>query len=156
MSCHVCAAYALVALRVSKQHASTTTACGPHQPDLSGESASCSKGSPRRSSFEAVVIAIKCGNLSLFVCLLDPLSACRLPSSLSVGQVDKGRLWLFEQEQTLGGSNVTTVIRMTVLKLKSGGLWVHAPVAPTRQVSPLHNWHMHVPSVLCCVCELYA
>ena len=50
-------------------------------------------------------------------------------------QVDKGRLWLFEQEQTLGGSNVTTVIRMTVLKLKSGGLWVHAPVAPTRQVS---------------------
>ncbi|KAL3157286.1 hypothetical protein ABBQ38_001518 [Trebouxia sp. C0009 RCD-2024] len=48
-------------------------------------------------------------------------------------QVDKGRLWLFEQEQTLGGSNVTTVIRMTVLKLNSGNLWVHAPVAPTRE-----------------------
>ncbi|KAL0019064.1 hypothetical protein WJX79_006492 [Trebouxia sp. C0005] len=48
-------------------------------------------------------------------------------------EVDKGKLWLFEQEQSLGGSNVTTVVRMTVLKLKSGGLWVHAPVAPTRQ-----------------------
>ena len=24
---------------------------------------------------------------------------------------------------------------MTVLKLQSGGLWIHAPVAPTRQVS---------------------
>lgn len=48
-------------------------------------------------------------------------------------EVDKGRLWLFEQEQSLGGSNVTTVVRMTVLKLKSGGLWVHAPVAPTRE-----------------------
>jgi len=56
-------------------------------------------------------------------------------------QVDKGRLWLFEQEQSLGGSNVTTVVRMTVLKLKSGGLWVHAPVAPTRQVSAAkHCW----------------
>lgn len=47
-------------------------------------------------------------------------------------QVDKGSLWLFEQEQALGFSNVTTVVRMTVIKLKSGGLWVHAPIAPTR------------------------
>lgn len=33
--------------------------------------------------------------------------------------------------QSLGFSNVTTVTRMTVIKLASGGLWVHAPVAPT-------------------------
>lgn len=30
------------------------------------------------------------------------------------------------------GLNVSTNVRMTVIKLKSGGLWVHAPVAPTR------------------------
>lgn len=68
-------------------------------------------------------------------------------------QVDKGRLWLFEQEQTLGGSNVTTVIRMTVLKLNSGNLWVHAPVAPTRQVSSPARLQLQiaVASILCVV-----
>ncbi|KAH7440805.1 hypothetical protein KP509_03G011300 [Ceratopteris richardii] len=48
-------------------------------------------------------------------------------------EVDKGRIWIFEQEQALGFSSVTTNIRMTVIKLKSGGLWVHAPVAPTKE-----------------------
>ncbi|CAL5185939.1 unnamed protein product [Lathyrus oleraceus] len=43
----------------------------------------------------------------------------------------KGSIWLFEQEQALGFSSVSTNIRMTVIKLKSGGLWVHAPIAPT-------------------------
>ncbi|KAL3633219.1 hypothetical protein CASFOL_022746, partial [Castilleja foliolosa] len=45
----------------------------------------------------------------------------------------KDRIWLFEQEQALGFSNVSTNIRMTVIKLKSGGLWVHAPIAPTKE-----------------------
>ncbi|CAN6332439.1 unnamed protein product [Urochloa humidicola] len=47
----------------------------------------------------------------------------------------KGRIWLFEQEQeqALGFSSVSTNIRMTVIKLKSGGLWVHAPIAPTKE-----------------------
>jgi hypothetical protein len=52
----------------------------------------------------------------------------------------KGCIWLFEQEQALGFSSVSTNIRMTVIKLKSGGLWVHAPIAPTDeciQVFPL-------------------
>uniref|UniRef100_A0A803QKU1 T4P13.26 protein n=1 Tax=Cannabis sativa TaxID=3483 RepID=A0A803QKU1_CANSA len=43
----------------------------------------------------------------------------------------KGSIWLFEQEQALGFSSVSTNIRMTVIKLKSGGLWIHAPIAPT-------------------------
>ncbi|KAG0451833.1 hypothetical protein HPP92_026008 [Vanilla planifolia] len=43
----------------------------------------------------------------------------------------KDCIWLFEQEQALGFSSVSTNIRMTVIKLKSGGLWVHAPIAPT-------------------------
>ncbi|KAJ7000881.1 hypothetical protein NC653_011369 [Populus alba x Populus x berolinensis] len=30
-------------------------------------------------------------------------------------------------------SSVSTNIRMTVIKLKSGGLWVHAPIAPTKE-----------------------
>ncbi|OAY80010.1 uncharacterized protein LOC109708840 [Ananas comosus] len=42
-------------------------------------------------------------------------------------------IWLFEQEQALGFSSVSTNIRMTVIKLKSGGLWVHAPIAPTKE-----------------------
>lgn len=45
----------------------------------------------------------------------------------------KGSVWLFEQEQALGFSSVSTNIRMTVIKLKSGGLWVHAPIAPTKE-----------------------
>jgi hypothetical protein len=42
-------------------------------------------------------------------------------------------MWLFEQPQSLGLSNVTANVRMTVIKLVGGGLWVHAPVAPTRE-----------------------
>lgn len=48
-------------------------------------------------------------------------------------EVEKGRMWFFEQPQSLGGSNVTTNVRMCVIKLKSGGLWVHAPIAPTTE-----------------------
>ncbi|KAM0881441.1 hypothetical protein ACQ4PT_032992 [Festuca glaucescens] len=45
----------------------------------------------------------------------------------------KGSVWLFEQEQALGFSSVSTNTRMTVIKLRSGGLWVHAPIAPTKE-----------------------
>ena len=47
-------------------------------------------------------------------------------------QVEPGTIWCFEQEQSLAGINVTTTIRMTVVKLQSGELVVYAPVAPTR------------------------
>ena len=40
-------------------------------------------------------------------------------------------IWTFEQEQTFAFTNVSTVVRMTVVKLKSGGLFVYAPIAPT-------------------------
>ncbi|KQK05449.1 uncharacterized protein LOC100838386 [Brachypodium distachyon] len=45
----------------------------------------------------------------------------------------KGSVWLFEQEQALGFSSVSVNTRMTVVKLRSGGLWVHAPIAPTKE-----------------------
>lgn len=48
-------------------------------------------------------------------------------------QAVKDVIWLFEQEQALGFSSVSTNIRMTVIKLKSGGLWIHAPIAPTKE-----------------------
>eukprot|EP00250_Pteridium_aquilinum_P000421 c10462_g1_i1 orf=147-1571(+) len=54
-------------------------------------------------------------------------------------EVDKGRIWIFEQEQALGFSSVTTNTRMTVIKLKTGGLWVHAPIAPTKECIQLLN-----------------
>ena len=48
-------------------------------------------------------------------------------------EIVKGAMWTFERPQSLGFSNVTTNVRMVVIKLKSGGLWVHAPIAPTKE-----------------------
>ena len=49
-------------------------------------------------------------------------------------ELEKDSIWLFEQPQGLGLSNVTANVRMTVIRLEAtGGLWVHAPVAPTRE-----------------------
>eukprot|EP00775_Hariotina_reticulata_P008698 gene8698-8879_t len=47
-------------------------------------------------------------------------------------EVVKGQIWTFEQTQAFF-FDVFTPVRMTVIKLKSGGLWVHAPVAPTQE-----------------------
>jgi hypothetical protein len=46
-------------------------------------------------------------------------------------QVVKGQIWTFEQTQAFF-FDVFTPVRMTVIKLRSGGLWVHCPVAPTQ------------------------
>ena len=47
-------------------------------------------------------------------------------------ELEKNSIWLFEQPQGLALSNVTANVRMTVIRLEeTGGLWVHAPVAPT-------------------------
>lgn len=48
-------------------------------------------------------------------------------------QVVKGQIWTFEQTQAFF-FDVFTPVRMTVIKLKSGGLWVHCPVAPTQVI----------------------
>lgn len=45
----------------------------------------------------------------------------------------KGTIWTFEQPQSLEFSTVSINVRMTVIKLKSGGLWVHTPIAPTKE-----------------------
>eukprot|EP00180_Rhodochaete_pulchella_P002565 Plantae.Rhodophyta-Rhodochaete_pulchella.ctg3931.p1 GENE.Plantae.Rhodophyta-Rhodochaete_pulchella.ctg3931~~Plantae.Rhodophyta-Rhodochaete_pulchella.ctg3931.p1 ORF type:complete len:424 (-),score=36.67 Plantae.Rhodophyta-Rhodochaete_pulchella.ctg3931:1717-2940(-) len=42
-------------------------------------------------------------------------------------------IWTFEQEHGLGFTNVATNIRMTVVRLSTGELWVHAPIAPTHE-----------------------
>jgi hypothetical protein len=44
-------------------------------------------------------------------------------------EVVKGSVWTLDQIQ--GVINVNVPVRSTVVKLKSGGLWVHNPVAPT-------------------------
>lgn len=49
----------------------------------------------------------------------------------SPNQVVKGQIWTFDQTQSFPFA-VFTPVRMTVIKLKSGGLWVHAPLAPTQ------------------------
>jgi|TARA_B110000238_G_scaffold175076_1_gene195182 hypothetical protein len=55
-------------------------------------------------------------------------------------EVDRDKMWFFEQKQGIGlGLNVSVNVRMTVIKLKNGGLWVHAPVAPTEECISLLN-----------------
>ena len=48
---------------------------------------------------------------------------------------DMGRnVWALEQEQGIGlGLGVSNLIRCTVVRLNSGGLWIHNPVAPTAE-----------------------
>ncbi len=52
-------------------------------------------------------------------------------------QVVKDTIWTFEQTQALDFFDVYTPVRMTAIKLKSGGLWVRAPRrAPPRPAAP--------------------
>ena len=48
-------------------------------------------------------------------------------------EIEKDRIWTFEQPQSLGFSSVGVNIRMTVIKLNTGSLWIHAPIAPTEE-----------------------
>ena len=41
------------------------------------------------------------------------------------------KVYAFEQEQCL--YNVSVNIRMLAVVLESGGLWIHAPIAPTKE-----------------------
>jgi hypothetical protein len=47
-------------------------------------------------------------------------------------EVVKDTIWTHDQIQ--GTVNVVVPIRQTVIKLKGGGLWVHNPIAPTREL----------------------
>lgn len=54
-----------------------------------------------------------------------------------VRELHRGRVWLFEQEQSLGvgrGSTISTNARMVVVRLADGGLWVLNPLAPTAEL----------------------
>lgn len=48
-------------------------------------------------------------------------------------EVVRDQVWVFDQTQALEDFSVYTPVRMTVIKLASGGLWVHSPVAPTEE-----------------------
>jgi len=41
--------------------------------------------------------------------------------------------WMWGFEQAHGAIDIVVNIRMTVVRMSGGGLWVHAPVAPTQQ-----------------------
>eukprot|EP00418_Pyrodinium_bahamense_P088336 CAMPEP_0179040536 /NCGR_PEP_ID=MMETSP0796-20121207/15696_1 /TAXON_ID=73915 /ORGANISM="Pyrodinium bahamense, Strain pbaha01" /LENGTH=473 /DNA_ID=CAMNT_0020736881 /DNA_START=254 /DNA_END=1674 /DNA_ORIENTATION=+ len=69
-------------------------------------------------------------NLTGFPFPLGPLLTRRTVRT----QVDNG-IWTFEQEQSL--ANIAVNVRMTVIRLESGGLWVHNPVAPTDECDAL-------------------
>ena len=48
-------------------------------------------------------------------------------------EIEKDRIWTFEQPQSLGFTSVSVNTRMTVIKLNTGSLWIHAPIAPTEE-----------------------
>ena len=56
-------------------------------------------------------------------------------------EVERGVLWMFEQEQSLANSTATNV-RMVAIRLAGGGLWIHAPIAPTRCRVPPERLHV--------------
>lgn len=72
-----------------------------------------------------------------------PHIVCRIglsrPANLlvvhGVAQVVPGQVWTFEQPQKLSGTDVHINVRMTAIKLRSGGLLIYAPIAPTRRVA---------------------
>ena len=44
------------------------------------------------------------------------------------------RVWVFEQEQGIGlNLGVSTNVRMTVVRMRDGRLWIHDPIAPTEE-----------------------
>ena len=50
------------------------------------------------------------------------------------------KIWTHDQIQ--GIVNVNVPVRQTTIALESGGLWIHNPVAPTRQhVQRITNWN---------------
>ena len=65
---------------------------------------------------------------------LNPASAADVLTSSGAWdlQVVKGQVWCFQQPQNLAGSNVHTNVRMTAVKLRSGGLMIYAPIAATK------------------------
>jgi hypothetical protein len=62
-----------------------------------------------------------------------------------------GQVWAFDQLQGL--LDVLVNVRMTVVALEGGGLWVHNPVAPTdelmRMLAPLVDEHGPVKHIVC-------
>ena len=50
----------------------------------------------------------------------------------TVAEVVPGKVWTFDQLQGL--LDVLVNVRMTVIALESGGLWIHNPVAPTPEL----------------------
>lgn len=64
-------------------------------------------------------------------------------------EIIPGQMWSFEQEQGLAGSDVSTNVRMTVVKMRNGKLWVHAPIAPTEEcLSLLEELNCPVESIV--------
>ena len=95
--------------------------------------------SAKRQDYECsqIALAIQSPHIhSLFLLSTISYIAFLLISLSSLAQIVKDTVWLFEQQQALALSNVTTNIRMTIIKLKTGELWVHAPIAPTQYASP--------------------
>ena len=58
--------------------------------------------------------------------------------------------------QSLAGINVSTTVRMTVVKLRSGGLWVHAPIAPSRHATVSESAREFLLRVVLCLLDLLA
>ena len=86
-----------------------------------GTSSSSSKASSSRRKYV---------NFTGFPFPLTPVLSRRTTRTTLIERV----AWSFEQEQGIGfGLGVTTNVRMTVIRLNDGSLWVHDPIAPTEE-----------------------
>ena len=69
-------------------------------------------------------------NITGFPFPLTPL----LSRKTMCAEVVSGQVWTLEQEQGIGlGLGVSTNVRMTVVKMSDGRLWIHDPIAPTEE-----------------------
>ncbi|KAF6261288.1 hypothetical protein COO60DRAFT_1681284 [Scenedesmus sp. NREL 46B-D3] len=93
-------------------------------------SSSSSSGGSRDNVMLTVAAAVPAA--AAVALAVAAVAVAAAPAVVIARVVVKGQVWTFEQTQAFF-FDVFTPVRMTVIKLKSGGLWVHAPLAPTQE-----------------------
>ena len=160
-SCMLVLALASVWITASVRLGPALRASAPHA--LRAGAARCSESVPRRTALQLAVAAIGAaeaapqaafaGSDRAYGPLLQgpfDFPAPRSTRATLRRELVPGRIWSFDQVQ--GVIFVHVPVRMTVVKLDSGGLFVYAPVAPTaeclRLVAELEALHGEVKHIL--------
>lgn len=122
----IMAALLLVSLSILREAHALTTLTRNVQTPRATKRASPSPKETATQNLKRVYI-----NLTGFPFPLGPFVARRTV----IDEIVAGRVWGFEQEQTLFGIRVN--VRSVAIKLRSGDLWIYNPVAPTKELLEL-------------------